>query len=49
MLQLFEIPLYQDYVFKGQGKLHELNGSLFNTLWASDTDLRLRITTVQDG
>ena len=32
MLQLFEIPLYQDCVFKGQGKLHELNGSLFN-IW----------------
>jgi hypothetical protein len=32
MLQLFKIPLYEDYVFKGQGKLHELNGSFFN-IW----------------
>jgi hypothetical protein len=31
-LQLFKIPLFQDCVFKGQGKLHELNGSLFN-IW----------------
>jgi hypothetical protein len=29
MLQSFEIPLYNDYVFKGQGELRELNGSLF--------------------
>ena len=36
-------------VFTGSGILHIGDSWLFNTLWTGDADLRLYITTVQDG